>query len=173
MKTIEVLRSRLSERNTLLALSEGGLFEEVEFVFNNPIGIDAINQFELTHRIVLPESYKRFLQIANGATLFKDIEDGQWGCVIYSLEQILVKTNYMKSIGFELHDSWIVFAEWLGDCDILILDLEKAKIEKTNYIIDGDSGYPSKEWKYLNGDFETWIDRLIVAQGAKYWTWCY
>jgi hypothetical protein len=171
MKTIEVLRSRLSERNTIFAQSEEGFFREVGFVFNDPIGIDAINQFELTHRIVLPESYKKFLQIANGATLFEDIKYGQWGCVIYSLEQILVKTNFMKSIGFELHDSWIVFAEWLGDCDILIFDLEKAKLKKANYIIDGDSGYASTVGRYLNGDFETWIDRLIISQGEKYWRW--
>lgn len=171
MKTIEVLRSRLSEKNTIYAQSEEGFFREVGFVFNDPIGIDAINQFELTHRIVLPESYKRFLQISNGATLFEDIEYGQRGCKLLNIDEIMETTAHIKSLGYELPNSWIVFAKWLGDSDILILDLEKAKIKTENYIIYGESYEAEENWYYLNGDFETWIDRLIVAQGSKYWTW--
>ena len=39
------------------------------------------------------------------------------------------------------------------------------------YILDGDECDSEDEFCYINGDFEKWIDRLIVSQGSKYWRW--
>ena len=60
---------------------------------------------------------------------------------------------------------------WLGDCDILAFDLNKSKNGSNDYIIDGEQGEQVEEWVNIKGNFEKWIDRLIVAQGAKYWRW--
>lgn len=167
MKIIEILRNRLSANNTLFVQNEHGIYQEVSFEFYNPITIEHINNFELSNNIVLPDSYKEFLQISNGAILFRDIKYDQWGCKILSIEELINKTNYIKKIGYNIKESWIVFAEWLGDGDTLLFDLERLK----DYIIDGDSGYNTNKWEYLNGNFENFLDRLIVSQGSKYWRW--
>lgn len=57
------------------------------------------------------------------------------------------------------------------DGDILLFDLKKLASEKRDYILDGDEGYQVENWDYIKGDFGKWLDRLIVAQGAKYWRW--
>jgi len=38
-------------------------------------------------------------------------------------------------------------------------------------VIDGDSGYLPQEWKAVARSFGDWLDRLVVAQGTKYWRW--
>ena len=63
----------------------------------------------------------------------------------------------------------LFFASWLGDRDILIFDTDVSNYNKNNYIIDGDKCDSVDEFEYINGDFERWIDRLIVSQSSKYW----
>lgn len=171
MKAIEILKKRLSKRNTLIIQNERGNISEAGFIWNDPATIEEIIKFEYINHIILPEEYKDFLQISNGAILYKDIEYGQWGCKILGLTEIITVTNRMKEYRKALKNSYIAFAEWLGDGDILLFDLEKLASEKRNYILDGDEGYEVESWDYIKGDFGRWLDRLIVAQGAKYWRW--
>lgn len=171
MKCIDGLKKRLSINNTIVIQNEDGYVEEVLVKFNPPISIEEIDKFEKTNNITLPDSYKEFLQITNGATLFKDMKYGQWGCNILSIDELYKKTNYLRDVGFLIKDCWLIFAEWLGDGDILLFDLDKIKKLSKDYILDGDEGYNSIKWEYIKGDFEDWIDRLIVSQGSKYWRW--
>ena len=130
-----------------------------------------IKEFEKQTRLILPEEYKEFLQFSNGATLFKDIKYGQWGCKILGLDQLIKKKIEAKSWGYNLDTSWIIFATWFGDGDVLVFNLDKYNSSPNKYILDGEQGYKCCEWEYINGSFLTWLDRLIVAQGAKYWRW--
>lgn len=171
MIALEKLKERLIN-NRLVVQNEKGSVEEVGFLWNAPVSEDLLIQFEKDYGFDLPEHYKKFLKITNGAVLFKDIQYGQWGCKIHSLEEVIAKTSEAKEYGKELKDYHIVFAEWLGDGDILVFDLDKQSVESNRYILDGDECYGVDEWVYINGNFEQWLDRLIVAQGAKYWRWC-
>lgn len=119
----------------------------------------------------MPNTFREFLKISNGATLFKDIKYGQWGCNILSLDELISVTNTVRSWGYELRAEWLVFATWLGDCDVIAFDLSKTKDE--DYVIDGEQGIPTKNWVTIKGGFSKWLDRLIVSQGAKYWRWFY
>lgn len=171
MKSIEALKDRLTNNNTLFVQNENGFTGEMGFEWREPASDLEIENFEMQHNIILPTDFKNFLKISNGAILFKDIQYGQWGCKIYGLNEIIDISNQVKSWGYELRPEWIVFATWLGDCDILVFDLNKSGIGTKNYIIDGEQGEPVENWINTRGTFEDWIDRLIVAQGAKYWRW--
>lgn len=170
MRAIEVLKTRLLN-NKLMIQNENGFTAEVGFEWNTPTNDKDISKFESETGVVLPDSYKRFLKLSNGASLFKDTQYGQWGCVLLGLNDILRVTNEVKDRGYELENLWVVFAIWLGDGDVLVFDLGKHKLGEKNYILDGDQGFQTDDWEYLKGDFEKLIDRLIVAQGAKYWRW--
>jgi hypothetical protein len=170
MKPIEVLKTRLLN-NKLMIQNEDGFTAEVEFEWNPPINDEEISKFELETGFTLPDSYKRFLKVSNGATLFKDTKYGQWGCVLLGLNDMRLVTNEVKDRGYELDNLWVVFATWLGDGDVLVFDLSKYKSGERDYILDGDQGYQTDEWEYIKDDFAKWVDRLIVAQGAKYWRW--
>lgn len=171
MKALEALKSRLSQDNTLFIQNEGGHLSQAGFEWNKNATSLEIHRFEVSNQIVLPEEYKEFLKTTNGALMFKDIHFGQWGCNILGLKDLLNVTRKKIEEGYRLNSNWIVFATWLGDCDILVFDLKKYKAGVRNYIIDGDQGYQTNEWVYIKGGFSQWIDRLIVAQGSKYWRW--
>ena len=108
------------------------------------------------------------MRISNGAILFRDTKYGQWGCKVYGLSE-LIQINQEIRTWRNLPESWFVFASWLGDQDILIFDTDVSNSNKNNYIIDGDECDSVDEFEYINGDFERWIDRLIVSQSSKYW----
>lgn len=171
MKSIEVLKSRLSNSNTLKIQNEGGFVSESGFEWKTPATAGEIQDFETKYGITMPNSFKDFLKITNGATLFKDVLYGQWGCKIHGLDEMIDVTNQVNNWGYNLKQGWLVFATWLGDCDILVFDLNKNVAEGNSYIIDGEQGERMDDWINIRGDFSKWIDRLIVAQGAKYWRW--
>lgn len=60
--------------------------------------------------------------------------------------------------------SVIVFFKCLFSDDVLLLYLQK----KINYIMDGDVGYPSGEWEYIDSDINTFFSRLCQCNGAMY-----
>ena len=170
MKSIDSLKSRLSANNTLTVQNERGFIMETEFKWNSPAIEADIALFEKKTNIDLPESYKEFLKITNGAELFIDKKYGQWGCKIYGISE-LIKINEQSRSWRNLPNSWLVFATWLGDQDLLLFDIKKYKSGDKKYIIDGDESDSEDEFEYIKGDFEKWLDRLIVAQGTKYWRW--
>lgn len=54
----------------------------------------------------------------------------------------------------------------------MIFDLKKAKEIGRNYILYVEEGEMIEEGTWVKGNFEIWLDRLIVSQGDKYWKWC-
>jgi hypothetical protein len=171
MESIETLKKRIDSDGNLLCQQEGGFISKLGFSWNSPLNNEALERFEKEKKIILPEDYKKFLKISNGAILFRDTEYGQWGCKLLSIEDIINETKRIKKNGYEIKDGDLVFATWFGDGDFLIFDSEVYKNEKINYIIDGDQGYNSIDWEHLKGTFTQFIDRLIVSQGSKYWRW--
>jgi len=170
MKTILALKERLND-NRLIIQNEGGHVTTAGFSWSEPLDAQKISTFEKENSISLPVQYVNFLKISNGAVLFKDVEYEQWGCEILPLESIIAETEKARSQGWNLNSNWIVYAKWHGDCDLLLFDLNRYLGDEMGYILDGDRGYNTEEWDYIKGDFDTWLDRLIVAQGAKYWRW--
>lgn len=170
MKSVYSLKERLSEEGTLIVQNERGFIMEAEFKWNAPAAEADITAYEREKNITLPGSYKDFLKLANGAVLFGDKKYGQWGCRIYGTTGLSAINEEVRS-WLQLPDTWLVFAAWLGDRDLLIFDMDKYASGDKNYIIDGDECDTEDEFGYIKGGFETWLDRLIVAQGAKYWRW--
>jgi len=171
MKSIVSLKKRLSDNNILCVQNERGFIMEAEFEWNTPASDSDIFEYERNNNVSLPESYKEFLKISNGAILFKDKQYGQWGCKICGINELNIVNEKVRAIRGNFPDSWLVFATWLGDTDLLIFDLSKYNSGEKKYILDGDECDSEDEFDYINGDFEKWLDRLIVAQGSKYWRW--
>ena len=147
--------------------NEGGFGGETGFEWEKPASDGEIKGFEETNGIMLPQIFKDFIKISNGAVLFKDIKYGQWGCKILGLNELMDMAMHVKKMGYQLKPEWIVFATWLGDGDILIFDLKKSSSGDKNYIVDGEQGEKINNWPTINGDFAKWLDRLIVSQGQS------
>lgn len=111
------------------------------------------------------------MKISNGATFFKDLDYGQWGFHILSLAELSEIQSKVTTWGYDLKPEWLPFVTCLGDCDILLFDLNRYEQNNTNYILYGDQEERVENWAYIKGGFQKWIDRLIVSQGSKYWSW--
>lgn len=170
MKCLETLQKRISEKNDLEIQAESGFLTHGEFKWNIGVSDAAIEEFEKNISYKLPKDYIEFLKTTNGAILFRDKKYGQWGYNFLEIEKIIDVTKEKREIGYEIPASCIVIATCFGDGDIILIDLDKSsKNEKC--IIDGDQGYQCDRWRGITKHFEKFIDRLIVAQGAKYWRW--
>ena len=67
MKSIETLKKRLTDNNTLFVQNESGFSGEMGFKWKEPATALEINDFEEKHNIIPPEDFKKFLKVSNGA----------------------------------------------------------------------------------------------------------
>ena len=62
MKSIEALKERLSEENTLVVQSERGFIMEVDFLWTELASSLEIEQFENNNELTLPSNFKDFFE---------------------------------------------------------------------------------------------------------------
>lgn len=100
---------------------------------------------------------------------------GQWGYHLYGVSDLIARNKHWKERYVnDWPPTYLAFAESFGDADFLLFDTEQPTNEGKDYcVVDGDSGYLSSRWHTIAPGFGDWLDRLIVAQGAKYWRWYY
>jgi phage pi2 protein 07 len=171
LSALTFLQSRLDTSSHLEVLNEGAYHWKAYFSFALPA---QKNQLEPIKKIWnLPSTYEEFLLHHNGALLYYDDVYGQWGYQFYNTEELITKNRQWQHI---YEDDWssafLVFAESLGDSDLLLIDTQQpSPIDGECYIVDGDVAYPSSQWRRIAQSFGIWLDRLVVAQGAKYWRW--
>ncbi|HZU67412.1 MAG TPA: SMI1/KNR4 family protein [Ktedonobacteraceae bacterium] len=173
LKALAALQSRLDAESYVEVIHENGHCWRAYCKLNAPAVPEAIEAVKQQLSMPLPFTYEQFLLHYNGALLYYDNEYGQWGFELYGTENLLIaNVNAQKRYEDEWALSYLVFAESYGDADLLIIDTAQMVNEgKDCRVIDGDSGYALQQWRVAARSFSDWIDRLVVAQGAKYWRW--
>lgn len=163
MNILKELVKTVSGKTTIKTL----LGEEMYcFHWNDPATIEGIESFELRNQCSLPNDYKEFLLTSNGGIIFKsEYEDD--GYKLLSIEEMEEVTQEMKDYGYDISDKCYCFIQCLFSDDVLLLDLKR----QTNYIIDGDVGYPSIDWEYIKSDVNKFFIRLCQCNGSMYWRW--
>lgn len=173
LKALTTLRAKLDAESFLEVIHEGGYPWRAKCTFNAPATREAIVALRERLNVPLPRAYEQFLLYANGAVLYYDDEYGQWGFHLYGTDDLLLKNKHRQEpYGKDWLAPHLLFAESFGDADLLILDTSQPTSEGNDCrIIDGDSGYLPSTWSAIAPGFGDWLDRLVVAQGAKYWRW--
>ncbi|KRF54827.1 hypothetical protein ASG97_05380 [Bacillus sp. Soil745] len=163
--TLSGLKKLLDNNEQMKTISEEGEVGSVSCSFNAPIQTTEIELFERENNIKLPEDYKAFLTLHNGARIYEliaedDINIGG-GLEIFSLDEIkeYQEIEYLSEHG-------IPIAHLLNDC-YLILDTEKLKSGNPNYLCIMEF----TELSSLNLNFEIFLDRYIISQGEVFWSW--
>lgn len=160
------LCKELRKKNEFCFCSLLGDQRKYIFEWKDPVSEEQIDSFVKKTGHILPKEYIDFLKISNGATIYKSKYEDD-GYKLFGLDQLLKKTEELNEWGYDIESSWLCFCQCLFSNDVLLIDLKKER----NYILDGDVGYPSNEWEYLNGDFNTFMARLYQCNGAMYWRW--
>lgn len=170
---LEALRSKLNASAHLEVIHEGGEIWRAHFAFGSPTTVEDLEAMKGQVHLPLPLNYEQFLLHANGALLYHDDQFGQWGFQLYGTGDLVsINMDFQERYGDTWPPTYFVFAKSLGDTDRLILDIAQSVDNGRDCpVIDGDSGYQPSEWRVAARSFSDWLDRLVVAQGAKYWRW--
>ncbi|MBA2392071.1 MAG: SMI1/KNR4 family protein [Ktedonobacteraceae bacterium] len=170
--TLNMLKSKLDDSSHLTVLQEGRYCWNAHFTFGEPATPESIERIKEKLQLPFSPAYEEFLLSANGALLYHDNVNGQWGFRLYGTRELFRANARFKERYRIDHSSYIAFAESLGDADLLLLDTTQFVNEGRDFrVIDGDSADPPAQWKTAARSFCDWLDRLVVAQGAKYWRW--
>lgn len=164
--TLSGLKKLLDNNEQMKTISEEGEVYTVSCSFNPPIKTSEIETFESEHDIKLPEDYKAFLTLHNGARIYELIDDEDdinigGGLHLFSLDEVkeAQELELMEGLG-------IPIGHLLGDC-YLILDTEKLKVGDPNYL----NILEFTELASPNLNFEIFLDRYVISQGVVFWDW--
>ncbi|MFJ7927673.1 SMI1/KNR4 family protein [Peribacillus sp. NPDC096448] len=163
--TLSGLKQLLNNNDQMKSVSVEGEVYNVSCSFNAPIKTTEIETFESENDIKLPEDYKAFLKLHNGARIYESVNDDGvnigGGLHLFSLDDIkeTQEVEYISEHG-------IPIAHLLEDC-YLIFDIEKLKSGDSNYL----NILEFTDIKNLNLNFEIFLGRYIISQGVSFWNW--
>ncbi|WP_028778734.1 SMI1/KNR4 family protein [Shimazuella kribbensis] len=157
-ETLDELKKQLIN-NKLSIQDRNGVDIEMEFQFDKPASETETEAFIHSTELQLPEDYKAFLQIHNGATLFQPWYGGQFE--LYGLSSI----HKQKNLGLFM-ESWYPIG--YQDGGYLMIDGKKANQGEQDYLLWWESSIV-EDAKNLCMNFVTWLDQFILAQGKKFW----
>ncbi|WP_064199898.1 SMI1/KNR4 family protein [Brevibacillus brevis] len=163
---LDSLKERVSKGYTLIQEEYTGDLIDVEFRWNNPASKEEIESFTEKTGWVFPESYKKFLSIHNGAILFMS-ETHQF--CLHTIKEVEKYYNeFQVSRDKKTYPpNWYHMATFYGYGEYMFIDSEKVKNGREDYIIIVGVGVISE----LPINFETWLDRIILSQGNRFWSW--
>lgn len=160
---LDGLKKRLDNNNQLSVQKGNGKVYTAQFTFNPPATSGMIEEFLRDTHWQLPPDYKNFLLIHNGAWLFESVRYGG-GYELRSLDEI--KDSHLDY----MPNHWYPIS--VNNGDYIFIDSNRVASGQNNYLVCFNHDDVSvSEGYYLNMNFETWLERLIIAQGTEFWTW--
>ncbi|WP_374723295.1 SMI1/KNR4 family protein [Calidifontibacillus erzurumensis] len=162
---IKALKQRLEATGKLTLQREDGELREVTCEWNDPASEKELADFSLKTGWYLPEGYRQFLKLHNGAKIFTDSIDY---FELFDLNNIIkYYREYEINYKGAYKKSWYMIGYYKGFGDYLFIDAEKAANNNSSYLVYVQTG----DIQDLPLNFDIWFDRFIVAQGARYWLW--
>lgn len=173
LQAISALRQTLDNELSVEVIHEGGYRWRAYFSFGEPALPEGLAVVERQLGTPLPLAYRRFLAQYDGALLYHDEAFGQWGFQLYGTASLYeANARWRQRYPEHWRSSLVAIAESYGDGDVIVLDTtQPVEDSRDCRVIDGESGYLPPQWEVAAPSFEDWLDRLVVAQGAKYWRW--
>lgn len=164
------LNKRLDNENRITLQRKNGEILNVMCNWNRPLSTQELLEFSLKNQHVLPKDLRFFLKHSNGAELFNheglDLDYFE----IYTINDMQnyineYKTNIYCQSAYDRN--WLMIGAYQGYGDYMFIDSQKVANGEDNYLIYVQVG----DIQRLPMNFETWLDRFIAAQGARYWLW--
>ncbi|MBM7706496.1 hypothetical protein JOD03_001399 [Chryseomicrobium aureum] len=158
-KTIETLMKRLDSNGLLEVQQEDGYLDNVQMIFNSPSTEEELRRLPFD----LPRDYQEFLSLHNGGVIFSHPQYGG-GFELFTIDQIL---EFRAIPGYDFPDNWFPIAYGYDSCCLVITD----KLVDSGYLFVMETGDNFEEDHHIGLTFENWFEKIIVAQGSKFWEW--
>lgn len=117
----------------------------------------------------LPPDVHDFWDEYHSATLFEDVNYGQWGLRILDYEtsnQVTRRENRERS--FDMRRGDRVIGEFIGDSELVVVRCDNAKSDFGHILISlPTSG--REEWYGVGNSLSEFLTEYIANEGRKYW----
>lgn len=166
-KSLTGLKKVLNNNNRMEILGIEGAVLEVKCTFNEPSNIEKLKQFEESTGLLLPDDYRDFLLIHDGAIIFEVLLNSSinigGGLYLFSIDEV---KNRKEELAFQQNHYPIAS---LLEGHHLVVDVEKIKNNDRNYLLITNPFFD--EITMLNLNFELFLDRYLLSQGSSFWEW--
>lgn len=157
--TLEALKKRLDRNGLLEIQQEEGYLEKAEVLFNPPATEKDLKKLLFN----VPKDYVEFLRLHNGGLIFNHPEYGG-GFELFTIDEIL---EHRDISGYDYPDNWFPIAYGYDGCYLIVTD----KMVGNGYLYVMDTGYNFEDNMFIGMTFEDWLEKIIIAQGSKFWEW--
>ncbi|MFE9274494.1 SMI1/KNR4 family protein [Paenibacillus glucanolyticus] len=161
VNNLEAYRKCLNNDKYIQHYSSGNL-NETKSAFNSPASLSDIQNLCQKKGWALPDQYVEFLLYCNGCYLFRD-QFGTGFDLLSHKQMDEYHLNYMPK-------NWIPICYYVGD--YLFIDSDRVDTGKGYLMWHNHEQYfedpPTIRFEI---DFNTWLERLIIAQGSPFWEW--
>jgi hypothetical protein len=172
-ESILTLRAAIGEKNVLQIVHPGKIWS-ASFRWNDPTTIQSIREIEAQLGTHLPIEIVIFLtKISDGALLYFDLSYGQWGYKIYNSKEIIIsQKRWIQLFKESWLEEFVAIGEIVDESHPIIVNPKNLSRNKQFCpLLEGNALDPVGYWSIMSANFHEWIERLITAQGAKYWDW--
>lgn len=171
-ESINSLQKGLGGNNTLQVIHPGAIWA-ASFTWNAPNEYIVENLEELKVKDLPKDLIEFWSHISDGAILYFDQKYGQWGYRIYSsLELVDQQEQWKHLFGDVWGSNFVAIGEVIDDVHPIIAKTDELSMDNLGCsLYEGNPLDPIKYWARMASSFHEWLDRLITAQGAKYWDW--
>lgn len=165
---LDALQKRVDAKSQLWIQAEQGYCEPAGFHFNDPASEDEVDYFFQELKVAIPLDFKQFLIRHNGARLFVHPVYGG-GIEIFGLDEIYthhIEYDYIHIVP----QGWYAIGSDNGD--MLFIDSTKcsANNREADYLYWTEMLFTDSAID-LEMNFERWLERLMICNGAHFWNW--
>jgi hypothetical protein len=171
-ESVTSLKEGLDGSNTLKIIHPGA-FWATSFAWNAPNNQVVENLAKLNIKNLPKDLIGFWSSISDGAILYLDQKYGQWGYRIYSSTEIMDQQQQWKQLFVDNWESnFMAIGEIIDEAHpVVAVTNEYFKDAISCSLYEGNPLDPIRNWTKIASSFHEWLDRLITAQGAKYWDW--
>lgn len=111
----------------------------------------------------LPAALLELWAYSAEATLFEDVDYGQWGLHLLAPRDVVDRTELEQAhrpVDFQARD--IVVGEFLGDLDLVVID-------STGNVLIAMPLDPRETWPVVGGSLWSFLETYIAGVGDKFW----
>lgn len=149
-------------------ITTGGRLSEGIITFNPPTLENQVRDKFENQNLFAPNDLIEFYTISDGAIMYKHPKYGG-GTEILSLERVFKLQSECDNIP----ETWYPITWTDHPSGSICIDSVKCKNNEFPYLFFlGAINHPEDAIP-IQGDFSTWLSRLIVCQGEDFWMWDY
>jgi hypothetical protein len=119
--------------------------------------------------VSLPSELSEFWNRVGSARLFEDEENGQWGLVVWSPQEVIERSpRITRERARDSRPGDLFVGAFLGDSDLLLVRSDK-KAPDFGHTMDALPIDPRAEWETVGSSVASFLDQYVRASGDKYW----